>query len=109
MPAEMITIAGKQYRPLTTGERDLLQAELVQRQCWDLVLIDQKGKVRKAFMRGPETENDVIAQCKIAFANWKLVEIHASAECNPPPNAKAIPSEAFEFGVLQRLNDIRRR
>lgn len=107
--SNLITVGGKTYRPLTSGQREAMTRDMEKKRAWHLVLLDENKQRRTAFMRGPQTRDEVILQCKTTFANWQLLDIQPASSSTPPPGAKAVPSSAYEFGVLKSLQTLRRR
>jgi hypothetical protein len=107
MAGDIVTIGGKQYKRLNVQET--LGREAPGKKAWNLVLLDETGQKRTAFMRGLETRDAVILQCRTTFRNWTLIEVQPSTSTRPPSTAKPVPPSAYEFGVLKSIQTQRRR
>ena len=76
---------------------------------WDLVLEDEHGRRRTAFMRGPTTEHELFAAAATTFRNWSLKEFKRAKTPYPSDSARAVPVSAHRLGVLESLSSLRLR
>lgn len=76
---------------------------------WEVELKDEHGATKKAFLRGPQNEAEVLDAISITFRNWTPVSYQRSTRSRPAENARPVPPSAYQYGVLETLHSKRKR
>lgn len=76
---------------------------------WNAKVEDPTGKLWTYFIRGPKNEEEARYHAGLLSRNWKLLSVEHTDQKQPPEDARPIPKESYEYGVLKEINARRRR
>ena len=74
---------------------------------WRAFFTDTAGVERRIHLTGPEDAQVAEVAAIQVGRNWKLIRVEATTE--GPQNRQQIPAEAYQYGVLNELNQKRTR
>ncbi len=71
--------------------------------------VDCRGEVHKIFLRGVSGIEAARQSAGQFMRNCQLVDVVEVAKDEPPADAKPLRPQLYEYGVMKKLNSLRRR